>query len=399
MKFIIFDFEVFKYNTLLGALVIDKDDERLFQSWDLQEIIKFFDVHKQDAWIGHNNIGYDNIILDAIVSGKNQAKIFTTSKNIVNSRIGKCHLDFINYDTMHGFYSLKSTELCVGKNISETPIDFELDRELTEDEKLQIESYNRDDLDQTKDNFFAQFDDFAIILDIMKEFNLPLNLMTVSGTKLASIVLGAKAIPGIENMVVETKLPKNIQLKNQEVINFYLNEDFRKKKQLKVMLCGCEHIIASGGIHAALKKIHVDKALYFDVSGYYNLIMINYDLLPRTMPKESRELYTYMYHEQLRLKKINPKKRAVYKRILLSVFGAMLNKYTDFYDPYHPALLALMAHIAAAANEAGIWAGICGELGADPKLQEKFIEMGYTELSMAAGRILASRKLVCESEV
>ena len=74
-------------------------------------------------------------------------------------------------------------------------------------------------------------------------------------------------------------------------------------------------------------------------------------------------------------------------------------KLGDFYDPYHPALLALMAHIAAAAIEAGIWAGICGELGADPKMQEKFIEMGYTELSMAAGRILEARKLVCESEV
>ena len=74
-------------------------------------------------------------------------------------------------------------------------------------------------------------------------------------------------------------------------------------------------------------------------------------------------------------------------------------KLGEFYDPYHPALLALMAHIAKAANENGIWAGICGELGADPKMQEKFIEMGYTELSMAAGRILESRKLVCESEL
>ena len=74
-------------------------------------------------------------------------------------------------------------------------------------------------------------------------------------------------------------------------------------------------------------------------------------------------------------------------------------KLGEFYDPYHPALLALLAHIAKAANDNGIWAGICGELGADPKMQEKFIEMGYTELSMAAGRILESRKRVCESNV
>ena len=73
-------------------------------------------------------------------------------------------------------------------------------------------------------------------------------------------------------------------------------------------------------------------------------------------------------------------------------------KLGEFYDPYHPALMALMAHIAKSANDNGIWAGICGELGADPKMQEKFIEMGFTELSMAAGRILETRKLVCESD-
>ena len=71
----------------------------------------------------------------------------------------------------------------------------------------------------------------------------------------------------------------------------------------------------------------------------------------------------------------------------------------EFYDPYHPAVLALLGHIAKCAKAAGIWAGICGELGADPKLTETFIQMGYTELSMAPGRILETRKLVCESEV
>lgn len=71
----------------------------------------------------------------------------------------------------------------------------------------------------------------------------------------------------------------------------------------------------------------------------------------------------------------------------------------DFYDPYHPAVLSLLSYIAKCANEAGIWAGICGELGADTKLTETFIKMGFSELSMAPGRILELRKLVCESEV
>ena len=74
-------------------------------------------------------------------------------------------------------------------------------------------------------------------------------------------------------------------------------------------------------------------------------------------------------------------------------------KLGKFYDPYHPAILSLLRYIAKSANEAGIWAGICGELGADPKLTETFLEMGFHELSMAPGRILSTRRIVCESEV
>ena len=74
-------------------------------------------------------------------------------------------------------------------------------------------------------------------------------------------------------------------------------------------------------------------------------------------------------------------------------------KLDRYYDPYHPSILALLRHIAKAANDNGIWAGICGELGADPKMTDTFLEMGYAELSMAPGRILQTRKLVCESEV
>ena len=73
-------------------------------------------------------------------------------------------------------------------------------------------------------------------------------------------------------------------------------------------------------------------------------------------------------------------------------------KLGRYYDPHHPAIMALLAHIAKSAQDNGIWAGICGELGADPELTETFIKMGFTELSMAPGRVLETRRLVCESE-
>ena len=70
-----------------------------------------------------------------------------------------------------------------------------------------------------------------------------------------------------------------------------------------------------------------------------------------------------------------------------------------FYDPYHPALMALLAHIAKSANEAGIWAGICGELGADQELTKEFLAMGVDELSVSPGSILPLRKIILETNV
>lgn len=51
------------------------------------------------------------------------------------------------------------------------------------------------------------------------------------------------------------------------------------------------------------------------------------------------------------------------------------------------------------AHRAGIWAGICGELGADLTLTREFLAMGVDELSVSPGRILPIRKIVLETDV
>lgn len=70
----------------------------------------------------------------------------------------------------------------------------------------------------------------------------------------------------------------------------------------------------------------------------------------------------------------------------------------DFYDPHHEAVLELLRQIAANAHAAGIPAGICGELAADPELTDLFIEMGFDELSVSPGAILALRERIRNSE-
>lgn len=70
-----------------------------------------------------------------------------------------------------------------------------------------------------------------------------------------------------------------------------------------------------------------------------------------------------------------------------------------FYDSHHPAVLEMIRMVTENAHSAGIWAGICGELGGDTSLTQTFLEMGVDELSVAPGRILPIRKIVLETDV
>ena len=65
-----------------------------------------------------------------------------------------------------------------------------------------------------------------------------------------------------------------------------------------------------------------------------------------------------------------------------------------FYQPHHEAILRLIQMVVNHAHEAGIWAGICGELGADMELTETFLKMGIDELSVSPGYILPIRKII-----
>ena len=71
-------------------------------------------------------------------------------------------------------------------------------------------------------------------------------------------------------------------------------------------------------------------------------------------------------------------------------------KLDDFYNPHHEAVLRMIQMVVDNAHKCGKWAGICGELGADLTLTEKFVRMGLDELSVAPSMILKLRKIVRE---
>lgn len=75
------------------------------------------------------------------------------------------------------------------------------------------------------------------------------------------------------------------------------------------------------------------------------------------------------------------------------------SKLDKFFDSHHPAVLRMIQMTVENAHRAGIWCGICGELGADQALTKDFLAMGVDELSVSPGSILPLRKIILETDV
>lgn len=349
LSLIIIDFEVFKYDTLFGAIIINGNDEQIYQTWDLLDIKKFFVKHQNDIWLTWNGLGYDNHILNAIMHDEN---VYTVSKKCIatHNYIPSTSLNFINYDIMRqrkgGHLSLKLTELIAGENIHTTDVNFDIDRPLTNEEKKLEEDYNKDDLIRTRKNFTLFKNDFELRIDLSTEFNLPLqDILNITGTQLGAAVLGVKKNFSLPYKPVKPIWYDCLKVNNELVKDWYLNEKFKNNETLNIKICDEEVTIKSGGAHSAIKKYHADKFIYLDVSGFYNLLQIIYDLFPRSVPPEGKKKYAKMYYDQLKMKKTNPIKRAGYKTVLLSCWGGAGNERTDFYDPWMANLIPVTGEV------------------------------------------------------
>jgi phosphotransferase system enzyme I (PtsI) len=69
------------------------------------------------------------------------------------------------------------------------------------------------------------------------------------------------------------------------------------------------------------------------------------------------------------------------------------------YDPLHPAVLQLVAHVIRGANKAGVPVAVCGEMAGDERLTRILLGFGLRQFSMHPAHLLTVKQQVLKSDL
>ena len=347
------DTETFKYDWLMVAInPIEKEEVVIVN--DPDKLRRFYEKYKHEIWVGYNIAGYDQYIIKGLLLGFNPKEI--NDFIIVDKRKGWEFSSLFNtkpliiYDTIPAIpVSLKVLEGFLGNSIHETSVPFDIDRKLTEKELEETIKYCRFDVYNTIDVFIRKKNEFDSQLALVKTFNLPLSYLGKTQAQLAAIILGAKKKSLRDEWAI--RLPETLQLgKYKRVGDWFLNPDNHKYDcKLVTAICGLEHTIAWGGIHAGVSKFQYkcrpdEVILDVDVDQLYPTLMIVYHLLSRGVSQP--EKFKGILETSLRLKAEGKKKeREPYKRICNITYGAEGDKFNPMYDPLHRNLVCVFGQV------------------------------------------------------
>ena len=71
----------------------------------------------------------------------------------------------------------------------------------------------------------------------------------------------------------------------------------------------------------------------------------------------------------------------------------------QLYDPVHPAMLKLLAHVIKSANRAKVPISMCGEMAGNPEMTRLLLGLGLRHFSMPASTLLAVKERVINTDI
>lgn len=316
-------------------------ENRLVQIWnDHIEFQRFFKEHKDDIWIGYNIRSYDQYITKAVVCGFDpwdvNKHIITYGKQGWTFSDAFRQVDFVIYDVLKGFRSLKELEGFMLDDIRESKIDFNTYRQLTDEEMEDLLYYNRHDVLETVKVFEKRVGDFRSQLTLINLFHLPIRNLSKTTASLNAVILQAERMEHNDEMDID--IPPTLRLdKYRFVLDWYLNpmnRDYTKSLECEIEGMKCQ--FGWGGAHGSRDGIILkNKAIIdADVTSLYPSLMIQYDYFTRNIPRAMKKRYAEIYYNRIKAKKEGNKTIAnAYKLSLNSTFGTFKDKTSPMYDP------------------------------------------------------------------
>ena len=349
---------------------------------------------------GYNSDNFDKILSHGVLTNvlRTETDLYKCSNNLIYSQdtdiplfqtLNKLGITdyytspILSYDLLGdgAFFSLKQLEGFLGMDIVESVVPFDLDRPLTDEEKRDVEKYNRADLYGTLERFKQRKNSFRTKMLLVKEFGLPVNYICKTNAKLTEAILLS------QNKGMNTRLRKNFQLCDlpvnwdvpelKSIYNFFIEalkelekhkwdtkKCDKKKLSMDLDILGVTHTFALGGVHGGRKNYickpeDKKKIVWVDVSSLYPNILTKWDLLSRKVDKNGCLAFAGMVQTRMDIKKKlhdpsltkEDKKElkdqaARYKLILNTTSGCMKDKFKKLYDPEYNTKMCMLGQLS-----------------------------------------------------
>lgn len=330
-----YDFECFpKLWTVTIINPVTREETAIVN--DREKLIKHYQSHKNQIYIGFNNRQYDDWMFKAILKGfepweMNQWLIQKGRKGFeFSSLLNKVQLN--TFDCMIGFNGLKTLEAFSGMSIQETSIPFDYDGEFTQDMIDEVLRYNRHDVMATIQVFMERKSEFDSYMGLIKLFDLPLSYLGKSKAQLSAIILGAKRTTHKDEF--DIALPPTMRIEKYTAVVDYFKNDWNYDTGLSIDIAGVPHVYGTGGIHGAIPNYFgVGEFLHVDVNSYYPSLMLRYPEYCMSRTGASVEKFQGIYDNRILFKRQKDPRANALKIVLNSTYGAMKDVFNALYDP------------------------------------------------------------------
>lgn len=368
----LYDIEIFKKDELFVFRDYFTKEWTVINN-DLNALRKFYLENRDSLFVGYNSASYDDNVMRATLQGKSS---YHVSNTVINSddRSAVYKLYNMNKTPLFGLdlyqdnrgFSLKEHSAFLGINIKETEVDFDMERELTEDEKILNELYCKNDVLATELRFEQNIGMLLAKATIALMFNMDKKALGLTNANLTAEVLGAKRQPVRDDLTDPLELPKNLNVETPEIREAYLDHEFElnEKGKLSVSLSytdenGYTIDYGSGGVHGAIPSyIHIGRFLMRDEGSKYPNLMINFDLMSRNIPDEFKGRYKEFLDQRMKAKynddptvTINGVELPTWifvnglKLPLNTKFGATGAEFNGLYDPRNQFLVCAVGQL------------------------------------------------------